>query len=84
MTCCASTPLPYGDFPLVASSDGTVALSVVGACPGAEIVVLQSEAEGEFVECDADPVTDRHVGGHCVVAAAEVLHEGVPSCDRVQ
>jgi hypothetical protein len=36
-----------------------------------------SDHEREFVEGDAEPVTVRGLGGDVVVAAAQVLHEGV-------
>jgi hypothetical protein len=37
----------------------------------------------EFVERDADTIAGRLVGGELVVAAAQVLHERVPSRDRL-
>ena len=36
-----------------------------------------SESECKVVEGDAEPVLDRDVGGDVVVAAAEVLDEGM-------
>jgi hypothetical protein len=37
-----------------------------------------SDGHRELVECCADPVAGGDVGGEFVVAAADVLHEGVP------
>jgi len=38
----------------------------------------RSDGEGEVVEGDAGPVAGRDFGGDVVVAAAQVLHEGMP------
>ena len=45
---------------------------------------LLSEAVGEFGEGDADTIVERQVDGEFVVAAAQVLHEGVPGRDRTR
>jgi hypothetical protein len=42
------------------------------------LTALDSDAGGECVECHAEPVVSGFVGGDFVVAAAQVLHEGVP------
>lgn len=36
-----------------------------------------SDGEGEVIEGGAEPVTARSLGGDLVMAAAEVLHEGM-------
>jgi hypothetical protein len=41
------------------------------------LAVLHSEAEGKLVECDADSILHCQVGGDRVVAAAQVLHDGM-------
>jgi hypothetical protein len=65
---------------------GVVALTIgrhgwagLGGC-----ALPRSEAECEFVEGDANPIVQGEVGGDRVVAAPEVLHECVPSCDRAR
>lgn len=42
------------------------------------------EADGEFVECDADPLVQTTVDAESVVAASQVLHERPPSGDDLQ
>ena len=42
---------------------------------------LPSEAAGKFVEREPNPVGCGQVGGDCVVAAAQVLHERVSGRD---
>jgi hypothetical protein len=43
---------------------------------------VPSEAEGQLIECDANPIMHRQVGGEFVVPATKVLHKGVPCCDH--
>jgi hypothetical protein len=42
---------------------------------------LLSGEQGELLECGADPILHGQVAGDCVVAAAQVLREGVPGSD---
>jgi three-Cys-motif partner protein len=42
------------------------------------------EADGEFVECDADPLVQTTVDAESEVAASQVLHERPPSGDDLQ
>src|ERR1019366_7449868 len=64
--------------PAQAAPDGTVALSLPPESQSRIARMLRwSDGDGEVVEGDAEPVVSLDVGGDVVVAAAQVLHEGV-------
>ena len=63
--------------------NGTVALCGVGQAEAAD-VPGRSDGEGEFGERGRHPVACRYFGPEFVVAAPQVLHEGVPGGDDPQ
>ena len=40
---------------------------------------LDSDRQGELVECDRQPLVHRHLDRQLVVSSSQVLHEGMPS-----
>ena len=72
----------HADESSVRDRQGHCRVAAVGACqlPLASDV-LRSEGSSEVVEGDADPIRYRQVDGDRVVAAAQVLHEGMPGRD---
>jgi alkanesulfonate monooxygenase SsuD/methylene tetrahydromethanopterin reductase-like flavin-dependent oxidoreductase (luciferase family) len=62
--------------------DGAVALVQADrARTGIASSSLLVEDQGQLVECDADPILHGQVGADRVVAAAQVLHEGMSGGD---
>ena len=69
---------PYLLANLTSTSPGTVALSLPPESQSRIARMLRwSDGDCEVVEGDAEPVVSVDVGGDVVVAAAQVLHEGV-------
>jgi len=65
--------------------EGAVALlQAERASSGVARTLRRSEGQREVVERDANSIMDRHLFSECVVAAAQVLHERMPSSDRVR
>src|SRR5947209_7425866 len=63
------------------SSSGSVALG--RGCMASSTVAPRSDGEGELGEGSREPMPGMNVGGKLVVAAAQVLDEGVPRTDHL-